>query len=600
MQKNPTGIFCTRTAKHFFVQKKQIILFFIIGLFLISLPEAFAVKRNGKTALLAVSDTTKGVEGAVAELELELINGIGRVFLETYPLTKADTQISMRFAKQVACNLFNLNCDRYDFIFTIRAPTGIIGGPSAGAAAAALIVAMFKDIELKKDVAVTGTINSGGIIGGVGGLDKKIQTAKSSGIKKVLIPLGKRLIKVDDMEVDLIELGEKEGIEVRETATLHEALEEFTGTSFKEKPAEIAMDKAYESIMSSLADGLCKRGASLKEQFELKKPVTLKQNLQEIKKNAKEFIEKAKKLDEEGQYYSAASFCFRANINYGFLNFEIDRITKESIDQKISQIKDGIEKLTAELEKKPIKTITELQTAIIVKERLIEANDHLEEAKLKDNNITEQRYMLSVANERLFSALSWNKFFIVEGKRFNINKETLKSSCEDKIREAEERLQYSKLYIPIELKGIQKEIERAYDNKNKEEYEQCLFKASKAKAEANMIINLLGVEEELVKTLLEQKLEIAKNVITKNQQKGIFPILGYSYYEYSKSLKDESANSALLFTEYVLELSHFDIYFKETGIRLTKEMVVVGGLLAAAWAVLAAAIIIVSIKRKRR
>lgn len=582
------------------MKKKQIILLFVIALFLISLPEASAVKRNGKTALLAVSDTTKGVEGALAELELELIDGIGRVFLETYPLTKADTQISMRFAKQVACNVFNLNCDRYDFIFTIRAPTGIIGGPSAGAAAAVLIVAMFEDIELKGDIAVTGTINSGGIIGGVGGLDKKIQIAESNGIKKVLIPLGKRLIKADNKEIDLIELGKDEGVEVRETATLHEAMEEFTGASFKEKPAEIAADKEYEMIMGGLADGLCKRSASLKEQFELKKPVTLKQSLQEIEKNSKEFVEKAKKLGEERQYYSAASFCFRANINYGFLNFEIDRIAKESIGQKLSQIKEGIEILTAELEKKPIRTITELQTAIIVKERLIEANDHVEEAKLKEDNITEQRYMLSVANERLFSALSWNKFFTVKGKRFNINKETLKSSCEDKIREAEERLQYSKLYIPVELEGITKEIERAYDNKNREEYEQCLFKASKAKAEANMIINLLGVEEELVKTLLEQKLEIAKNVITKNQQKGIFPILGYSYYEYAKSLREESPNSALLFSEYVLELSHFDIYFRERKIGITKEMAVAGGLLAAAWAVLTAAVIIVRIKRKRR
>ncbi len=44
-------------------------------------------------------------------------------------------------------------------------------------------------------------------------------------------------------------------------------------------------------------------------------------------------------------------------------------------------------------------------------------------------------------------------------------------------------------------------------------------------------------------------------------KKGLFPIIGYSYYEYAKSLKDDDKYSALLYAEYALELSNLDIYF---------------------------------------
>ncbi len=580
------------------LQKNIILLLLLLNLALVlNVPEVSAVGKQGKTKLLAVSEYPGGLQGAVAELELELIKGEGRVFLETYPLTKIDTQISMRFAKQVACNAFSLDCDEYDFIFTIRAPTGIIGGPSAGAAAAILIVSLFKNIELKADTAITGTINSGAIIGGVGGIDKKVQTAKESGIDKILIPKGKRFMKIDDADIDLVELGIKHGVEVKEVASLHEALSEFNGKEFKEDLGDIKIDLKYKLIMKGISENLCKRAELLKTQFETKETNGLAEKAVAINKNAGEMLQKSAELKKEGQYYSAASFCFRANIGYGFLNFEAGKLSGEEISSKILQINEGIIKLEKELKEKTVHTIIDLQTAMILKQRLLEAKDHLEEAKIKEN-LTERRYMLSLANERLFSAVSWSKFFMLSGKRFNIDKESLKVSCEDKIREAEERLQYTKLYVSLPLEGAAKKIERAYDEKFNEEYGQCLFKASKAKAEANMVINLLGADEDLIKTILEQKLEIAKNLIARSQVKGVFPILGYSYYEYAHSLKEDSPDSALLFSEYVLELSRFDIYFKEE--TLPKEILVVGGLLILAWMMVIVVFVVKGFKKKKR
>ena len=109
------------------------ILWLLILLFV--LPNVIAME--GHVKLLAVKEKDDGsFEGSTADLFLEVRKGSGRVFLDTFPLTKTDTQISMRFAKEVSCKFIGKDCSKYDFIYTIRADAPIIAGPSAGAAAA--------------------------------------------------------------------------------------------------------------------------------------------------------------------------------------------------------------------------------------------------------------------------------------------------------------------------------------------------------------------------------------------------------------------------------------------------------------------------------
>jgi hypothetical protein len=66
-------------------------------------------------------------------------------------------------------------------------------------------------------------------------------------------------------------------------------------------------------------------------------------------------------------------------------------------------------------------------------------------------------------------------------------------------------------------------------------------------------------------SLLESKIDITKNLIAKQQKSNLFPILGYSYYEYAILLKDDDKSSSLLYTEYALELSDLDLYFGVKG-----------------------------------
>ena len=92
------------------------LVFAVVFVFLIFLPIVSAQTNAGHIKLLAVAESDKGRTGAIADLSLEVKPGKGRVFLETFPVTKEDTQISMRFAKQVACSLLEMDCHNKDFI----------------------------------------------------------------------------------------------------------------------------------------------------------------------------------------------------------------------------------------------------------------------------------------------------------------------------------------------------------------------------------------------------------------------------------------------------------------------------------------------------
>ena len=116
----------------------------LIVLLLVTLAFSVSAQKEYHLKLLAVQGEEHFV-GSDADLFLELRGGNGRVFLDTFPLTKIDTQISTRFAKEITCNHFDLSCDRHDFIYTIKAKSSIIGGPSAGAAIAALTTIAVND-----------------------------------------------------------------------------------------------------------------------------------------------------------------------------------------------------------------------------------------------------------------------------------------------------------------------------------------------------------------------------------------------------------------------------------------------------------------------
>lgn len=200
--------------------KKRALWILLAALFSVFILSHCVFSQNSHIKLLAVSEDELGNEkGQVVDLYLEVYPGQGRVFIDSYPLTKLDTQVSTRFANRFACDYANVDCSKIDFIYTIRSNSPIIGGPSASAAIAALTIAKLTNSHINESVALTGTLNSGGIIGEVGGVKNKILAAKNAGINIVLIPkgtwneeiIGDVLSNVADINAD-IEIDDNENI----------------------------------------------------------------------------------------------------------------------------------------------------------------------------------------------------------------------------------------------------------------------------------------------------------------------------------------------------------------------------------------------------
>jgi len=532
---------------------KKILLFIII---LLILPCVFA--KQGHMKLLAITEKDSDYKGSIADLYLEIKPGTGRIFLETFPLTKFDTQISTRFAKEIACSYENIDCGKYDFFYTINADSPIIAGASAGSSIAILTISLLKDLNLKEDVAITGTINSGGLIGPVGGLKEKIEAGKKSGINTVLIPRGGRILKEDNKTSDIKNFSKKIDVNIVEVSTLEDAIEEFTGQKIKRQQENITISSSYTDTMKYLANELCLRTEELKN-------ITLKLKINKTGtiKRAENLTIKGKESFEDALYYSAASYCFGANVEYSYLILLSENLTANSTLKKARLIKKSIGNFNEKVKKDKIKTITDLEAYMVVKERLTEANDFINEVSEKIKNKEEGLHNLAYAIERLNSAKSWATFLDNRGKEFNLNKEVLKNSCKYRLSEAEERYQYVNLYYPNSLENTRKEIDYAYIDLERGNYALCIFKASKAKANLDIILSVFYVNGKQIKNILNQKLEIVRKNLIKETQKGIFPILGYSYYEYATILIKEDPYSALLYSEYALELSNLEVYFKE-------------------------------------
>ena len=242
-------------------------------------------------------------------------------------------------------------------------------------------------------------------------------------------------------------------------------------------------------------------------------------------------------------------------------------LTDTEIIEKIYRVRGEIESFDAEIEEEELKTVTDLESYMTVKERLIEANEFVDPVQESfDSNNTNLRN-LAYAMERLNSAKSWAEFLNNKGKEFDFNNETIKNACMAKLSEVEERLQYVEIYLPQSLENTRKELEYAYKDRNEGNFELCLSKASKAKANVDTVLSVFGVRNEDVRRVVDKKLEIVESTLVEETEKGVFPIVGYSYFEYANSLKENDPFSALLYLEYALELSNLDIYFKSPETR---------------------------------
>ncbi len=541
--------------------------FLLISFIFLSATPSLLAQETHHMVLLAVQESSNNTfYGSTADLYLEIQPGKGRVFLETFPATKIDTQISTRFAKEIVCSYLNFDCSQYDFIYTIKASSPIVGGPSASAAIATLTASALTGLDLDEKISITGTINSGATIGPVGGLKEKIDAAARGGLKTIIIPAGTKLTKLPNNDtLDLQEYAKKEfSVKILEAGDLGEAISYFTGKKVKEEAKPLEKNQDYQKIMASLNQDLCQRGKEIEKE-------SLKYGLNSEEMNGvEEKWNKSLKSSLKEDFYSAASFCFGANVELKQLLLKKQNLTLTEINFRVSRLENDASKFREFTKNQKIKTISDLQTQAIVSERLNEVKLVLQDIRqtMGINQTSEPRKeqlnSLAYAEERFYSALSWSQFFAMPGKDLDLTAEKLSKVCMEKLSESRERFQYVTLFLPsFLLETIQEDIAEAETALGQDDFPLCLEMASQSKARADALISILGVEETALNVTIDNKLKSAERVISEAVDKEAFPLSGYSYYQYAKTLRDSNPQAAMLYAEYALELSNLNIYFEK-------------------------------------
>jgi len=127
--------------------------------------------------------------------------------------------------------------------------------------------------------------------------------------------------------------------------------------------------------------------------------------------------------------------------------------------------------------------------------------------------------------------------------------------------EAQERLAYLELVIPVQFNELHDKIDTASNLAKEKEYDLCIYSASQAKAGADLMLNTAFLSDVEIDDYLKDKFQIVNEVLANELTHNVFPIAGLSYLEYAKSLQATDKSSALLYLEYAVELGKLSMYF---------------------------------------
>jgi predicted S18 family serine protease len=151
---------------------------------------------HSSVPILAVQTTQNffqtSYKGYVLHADIDLVEGQGRVLVNTEVINGMDLQASVRTAATVVENLLGVSLSGTDIILTVKAEESVeaVDGPSAGGVLTVAIMAAVRNQEILDGVYMTGTINSDGSIGEVGGVPYKALAAAEAGARVILVPVG--------------------------------------------------------------------------------------------------------------------------------------------------------------------------------------------------------------------------------------------------------------------------------------------------------------------------------------------------------------------------------------------------------------------------
>jgi uncharacterized protein len=510
--------------------------------------------------------------GVVADLTVEIRPGSGHVYLDTIPLTKVDTQASARLAKEVACEVLELDCSKLDFLYTMRSPFVILGGPSAGAAFTATTMAALQGTQINNDVFVTGTINPAGSIGYVGGIYEKVVAAKDNGAKIVLVPKGQELVAVpgENKSVNLTIVALQDwNMQVIPVEDITDAYKYLTGFKINRSVVnneDVASEK-LNSALKKMSEGLLPQAEQLYNDSDnlLKtSSVAEKDKIQSFIEQSKTELDTAKKKFDEGSYYSTSSFAVRSMIYSSYA----ERLVNYYKTKNASYVKSEINIVENDisdfellfLKNRTMDSVDDVEVIGVVIDRIMESEDTISDAKnaYNQSNFDSALYLTSYAEVRKNTAYQWlilvNEF--TGNHTFVFDQTKVKEISLERIEEARNAIVYGQIVsgsaLLDEAQTLLQKSETAY---NDGKYVFALFEASKSRATSNLALEVSTLSNATVRAKIDELEADSLRSIQKAENLDLTPILALSYLEFAKNFYDSDPAQALIYLSYSKEMA---------------------------------------------
>ncbi|MBD3312741.1 hypothetical protein GF352_04795 [archaeon] len=498
----------------------------VVLLFFLCLSPVFASQCS--TALVGVMETPDGFEGVLANLTVSMAPGSGKVWVDTMPLTKVETQVSARMARDVACELLSVNCSSIDFYYLMRSDYIMVGGPSAGAPMAVCTMALLLNKSLDPGVVMTGTINPDGSVGPVGSIDAKARAL--TGYDTLLVPEGSFFNESDVYGVELVNV-----------ADVLEAFSYYTGYDvvFTNVSSEELVSADYLDLMQLMSDDLISVAGDY-----LNGSV------------AGSLLNESRDFYGNASYYSAASLAVRSLINSIYdSNLYLLNESPESINDLLVNVSSRVDEFKQSfINDLLIDHLYDLEGFAITMDRVSEAEDMIAEG-LNSSDAGEALFLYSFAETRLITAYQWS--FILDyfssDKVVDFDLAVIKPLIIERLEAARNAITYAKTIVgPEYLAGAEDHLNNAVNSYNRDGFIYALFESLKARAEANLLMELRGLDD--LSDRIAFKRDSAERAVSKSMSRGYLPLLALSYLEYSMAFEDDPFQE-LIFLAYAKEFA---------------------------------------------
>ncbi len=540
------------------MDRRLLLVPIILFAFSISIFSAHGATANtthtGKATLYIFGiDSQTGV-GVPALLTLTVTNGSGQVFLGSTPLSDQQTQAQATVSVDVACQLVNINCNKYNFYYYITSSSSQVGGPSAGAAFTVAAMAILTGKSLNSQVAMTGTANPDGSMGIVGDVAAKSQAAADQGIKIFLYPANEP--SADNMTQAALAYDENLGEVAIPVSSIYEAYQYFTGYNITPILNYSIVTPLYNSVMKVTYSEFSAYQQSLYNQVIAQNSTnTTVQNLLSYAQSAMSY---QNTLATEGNYYVAASNIVNSSAAlmyaYTLEKLGASQNPMQTLSTMISAENVSIQNTYNNISGNYLTNTSTLELKLIAIDRLTgyqQATYLLNQAESSLNpDITTSAYLYSLAEIKRVSAIFW--VAILPPGNSNFSESSYSNLSNYYLYKASSFTDYATLLGlsgSAETTVMQDYFDSAQSYQSQGHYVASIFSSLECIADAELIIeeNSIATNNSLSQVPAQISASALRSINTA-EDVGVTPFLGISYYQFGNNFANDSLANYLQYS----------------------------------------------------